>query len=90
MVTLGEAFRTKEQAELYAQSGKGIKNSLHCKRLAIDINIFDAKGTYLEDSQAYEFAGTFWESLHADNRWGGRFSRPDGGHFEMVITEEKK
>ena len=39
-ITLGEAYRTPEQAEINAQKGIGIKNSLHTKRLAIDINLF--------------------------------------------------
>ena len=40
-VTFGETFRTPEQAEIYAKEGKGIKDSLHCKRLAVDLNLFD-------------------------------------------------
>ena len=82
-VTLGEAFRTQEQAEWYAAKGIGSKNSLHCKRLAIDLNIFH-NGTYLKNSDDYEFAGNFWYSLHEDNRWGG--AGGDGNHFSMTET----
>ena len=81
--TLGEAYRTPEQASLYAKEGKGIVDSLHCKRLAIDINLFDAQNNYLQDSESYEKLGIFWEKMHPLNRWGGRFSRPDGNHFQM-------
>lgn len=81
--TLGEAFRTKEQAAIYAKQGKGIADSLHCKRLAIDINLFSHDGAYLTDSAAYQFLGIYWTNLHKDNRWGGSFPKPDGNHFEM-------
>lgn len=81
--TLGEAERTKEQAELNAKTGKGIANSLHCKRLAIDLNLFK-DGKYLTEKKDYEQAGVFWERLHPDNRWGGRFTKlVDSNHFEM-------
>ena len=81
--TLGEAFRTSEQAELYAKEGKGIKNSLHCRRLAIDLNLFSPDDKYLKAYDDYEPFGLYWEELHADNRWGGRFMRLDLQHFEM-------
>ena len=81
--TYGETMRSPEQAEIYAKSGKGIINSLHCKRLAIDINLFNEKGEYLDSSEAYLKFGCFWERLNPTNRWGGNFkSRPDGNHFE--------
>lgn len=80
--TFGEAFRTAEQAELYAKQGKGIKNSLHCQRLALDINLFDADGKFLDSTDAHAEFGTYWESLHPGNRWGGRFPKPDGNHYE--------
>lgn len=83
--SLGEAYRTPLQAAIYAESGTGIKNSLHCKRLAIDLNIFDRRGNYLNDSTEYELFGSYWKSLHPSNRWGGDFhDRPDGNHFSMT------
>lgn len=78
--TLGEAYRTPEQAAIYAAQRKGIKNSLHCKRLAIDLNLF-REGAYLVSTEAHRPFGEYWESLHPDNRWGGRFN--DGNHYEM-------
>jgi len=78
--TLGEAWRTKEMAEIYAKKGIGIKDSLHIKRLAIDINLFK-DGVFLEDGEAHKQFGEWWEKLHPFNRWGGRFS--DGNHYEM-------
>lgn len=87
--TLGEAYRTPEQAALYAKQGKGIYNSLHCQRLAIDLNLFSDKGIYLTQSDDYKPFGIFWESLHPHNRWGGTFARADGNHFEMRLVKEK-
>jgi hypothetical protein len=81
--SIGEVFRTPEQAVLYAKEGKGIVDSLHCKRLAADLNLFSATGEYLADSKDYETMGLYWESLDPLNRWGGRFKRADGNHIEM-------
>jgi len=81
--TLGEAWRSPEQAEIYAKEGKGIVNSLHCKRLAIDLNLFAKEGEYLTDSCQYKWIGDVWKTLHPDNRWGGDFPNADGNHFEM-------
>jgi len=83
LVTFGDAYRTPEQAVLYAKAGKGIVNSLHCKRLAIDLNLLDAQGRYFTNPDPYEVFGEYWESLHRFNRWGGRFERKDANHFEM-------
>jgi hypothetical protein len=88
--TLGECWRTKEQAEIYAKNGKGILSSLHCKRLAIDLNLFK-DGVYLTDSKEYLKFGSFWESIDANNRWGGFFVKKyggkivDGNHFERIL-----
>lgn len=81
--TLGEAYRTKEQAEWNEAKGTGSKNSLHCKRLAIDLNLFK-DGVYQKFSEAYQFAGDYWVSLHPDNRHGG--AGGDGNHFSMTET----
>ena len=80
--TYGEAMRSPEQAEIYAKQGKGIADSLHCKRLAIDINLFNEKGEYQDATEAYIKFGCFWEHLSPSNRWGGNFKRKDGNHFE--------
>lgn len=79
-VTLGETWRTPEQAEWNAEKGVGIKNSLHCERLAIDLVLFRA-GELLRNSQDYEDLGAWWEKRHELARWGGRFG--DGGHFSL-------
>jgi hypothetical protein len=79
--TFGEAYRTPEMAEIYASRGVGIKNSLHCKRLAIDLNLF-FDGKYLPSSDSHALFGEYWESLHPANHWGGRFG--DGNHYSMM------
>jgi len=85
-VTLGEAYRTPEQAKLNAQKGSGIANSLHIQRLAIDLQLFK-NGVYLSKTEEYQKLGEYWESLASPGlncTWGGRFkSRPDGGHFSI-------
>lgn len=79
--TFGETYRTPEQAEIYAKEGKGIKNSLHCQRLAIDINLFDADGKFLEHEQDHREFGIYWEFMNPMNRWGGKFKDKDGKPF---------
>ncbi|AVJ18315.1 MULTISPECIES: M15 family metallopeptidase [Serratia] len=80
-LTFGEAYRTPEQAALNAKKGSGISNSLHTKRLAVDLNLF-INGQYQTNSAAYLPLGEYWESLGGS--WGGRFkSRPDGNHFSL-------
>lgn len=79
--SLGEVFRTQAQAEIYAKTGKGIKDSLHCKRLAIDINLFSPDGKYFPETKDYEPFGKYWETLDTNNVWGGKFA--DGNHFQM-------
>ncbi|MGJ7057404.1 M15 family metallopeptidase [Morganella morganii] len=79
-LTFGEAYRTPEQAKLNAKSGKGISNSLHTQRLAVDFNLF-INGQYKTDTPGYLPLGEYWESI--GGTWGGRFSRPDGNHFSL-------
>jgi hypothetical protein len=81
-LTFGEAFRTPEQAALNAKSGKGISNSLHTQRLAVDLNLF-INGEYRTKTEDYEPLGEYWESLDPEAAWGGRFSKPDGNHFSL-------
>lgn len=79
-VSFGEAYRTLEQAAANAKSGSGISNSLHTKRLAIDLNLF-INGVYQTDSEAHRPLGEYWESL--GGTWGGRFKKPDGNHYSL-------
>lgn len=83
-VTLGECYRTPEQARWNAEHNLGIQNSLHIDRLAIDLNLF-RDGVFLTKTEDYLPLGQWWEGQHSLCAWGGRFlSRPDGDHFSMT------
>lgn len=77
-LTFGEAYRTPEQAAANAKSGKGIKNSLHTQRLAVDFNLFK-NGVWLTKSTDHKPLGEYWESI--GGTWGGRFN--DGNHYSL-------
>lgn len=81
-LTFGDAYRSPEQAKKNAEEGKGIANSLHCERLAVDLNLF-VNGVYQTNSEAYRKLGEYWENLSKDCAWGGRFRQPDGNHFSI-------
>lgn len=81
-VTMGEAYRPQETAELYALQGMGVKNSLHPLRLAVDLHLFQGE-KYLTRSEDHEPLGRFWERLDPSCVWGGRFARPDGNHYSL-------
>lgn len=87
--TFGEALRSQAQANANAAAGKGISNSLHLKKLAIDFNLFvdttpgGDEDIYATDSEAHRELGTYWKSLHPLCRWGGDFSKPDGNHYSL-------
>lgn len=82
-LTYGETWRTPEQAALNAKTGKGIKNSLHGERLAVDFNLFRGS-KWLTRTEDFKPLGEYWESLstpEAKCAWGGHFG--DGNHFSI-------
>lgn len=86
--TLGEVFRTREQAIINATHHVGIVNSNHCSRMAIDLNLFkDDK--YITTSKEWQQFGEYWLRLNPWNEWGGQFKNTNGkiigdyNHFEM-------
>lgn len=82
-VTLGDAYRTPQQAAANAASGSGIANSLHCERLAIDLNLFK-DGRYIMNEEGHLELGAWWKSLSPNHRWGGDFStRKDPNHYSL-------
>ena len=87
--TLAEAYRTPAQAAIYAKEGVGIQDSLHCERLAIDLNLFK-DNQYLTDAASYEKFGKYWESLGDHNRWGGYFVSKYGGHIVDLDHFERR
>jgi len=79
-LTFGETWRSPEEAARLAKAGKGVTASLHCQRLAIDLNLFK-DGKYLTSTEAHRPLGEWWEQLHPLCRWGGRFG--DGNHYSF-------
>ena len=69
--TLGDAYRSPLVTY-------GHKNSLHRRRLAIDLNLF-RDGEYLQSTEDHKPFGEYWESLGGS--WGGRFE--DGNHYSL-------
>lgn len=91
-LTGGELWRSPEEAARLAKAGKGIKNSLHTQRLAIDLNLFK-HGRYLTSTEAHRPLGAWWEAQSEPGIecvWGGRFKdsrgrpKPDGNHYSIV------
>jgi hypothetical protein len=80
-LTFGDAYRSPEQAALNAKAGKGIANSLHTQRLAVDFNLFK-DGQFLQQTEDHRPLGEYWQSLHQLNVWGGDFG--DGNHYAMT------
>jgi len=84
-LTLGEAWRSDETANLMAQEGKGICKSDHRTRLAIDVNLIQ-NGNFLTDLESYRALGQWWTSQSTDEIefcWGGNFPKPDADHFSF-------
>lgn len=81
--TLGDAYRSVEEAARLSALGAGTRNSVHTLRLAIDLNLF-RDGKYLTQTEDYREIGQVWKGLHPLCRWGGDFnSRRDGNHFSL-------
>ena len=81
--TFGETYRSPEESERLFKLGKGIKNSLHTKKLAIDLNLFK-DGKYLTKTEDYKVLGEYWEMQSQSGyicHWGGHFG--DGNHFSI-------
>ena len=81
-VILSEAYRTPEQAALNAEKGSGIKNSVHTKKLAVDMFRYK-DGTISWNGEDYTALGEKWKSMHEDARHGGDFAKPDHVHFSF-------
>lgn len=84
-ITMGECWRSPETAALYAKSGKGIKNSLHCERIAVDLNIFK-NGVWSQEPKDYKVLGDYWKGLGGplfETCWGGDFTSKDNDHYSI-------
>lgn len=81
-VTFGDAYRSPQQAAANAASGSGITNSLHCERLAVDLNLFK-DGVYITDDHGHRELGAWWKTIGPHYRWGGDFTKRDYNHYSL-------
>ena len=59
----------------------GKEDSVHTKYLAKDIDLFDADGNYLGNTEDHREFGEFWKTLDSSARWGG--DHDDGNHYSF-------
>lgn len=83
-----EWYRPPETAALYARQKRGIRNSLHTQKLAIDLNLI--REGRMAPAIFYRPLGRVWTRLvaresedQAQGMWGGDFRRPDHRHFSI-------
>lgn len=81
-VTMGEGY-VGDSIDSPIESTPHLRNGLHFKRLAQDLNIFH-QGAWLKGGDEPQWAriGEKWESMHSLCRWGGRFQ--DANHFSLT------
>jgi len=84
-VTGGELFRTEYQQKEYLRTGKSkTMNSMHLKRLAIDLNFF-IDGVLTYDKNKLENIGRHWQGLSEYNEAGMFWKFKDTNHFQRNI-----
>jgi hypothetical protein len=68
----------------------GTITSLHIQGLAIDLMLFRGEQWLFHgDEPEYLTLGEFWEKSHELCRWGGRFTKPDPGHFSVTVDARR-
>jgi len=85
-LTGGQLYRSDEEQErLIVEGLSRVQRSDHQDRLAIDLNLFEKRGSrwvYLTSTESHRPLGEYWKSLHRSNYWGGDWtSFPDGNHY---------
>lgn len=83
-LTIGEVWRSEEEAERLSKLGVGIRRSLHCDKLAADLNLFK-DGTMLTATEDHIPLGAWWEMQSGDGAtcvWGGSWGH-DGNHYSI-------
>lgn len=79
-VTLGDAYRDPRlHGAVGVKQGYGHSKSCHKIRLAIDLNLFNKGGEFLQTTEDHRELGEFWESI--GGTWGGRFN--DANHYSL-------
>lgn len=71
-----------------------MKKSLHFDGLAIDVDLNDKDGNYLNKTEDHREFGEYWESLHPLCYWGGDGKKVDGlkhdgNHYSFSIDGRK-
>lgn len=79
-VTFGDAYRDPRlHGAIGVKQGYGHSKSCHKLRLAIDLNLFNKGGEFLQTTEDHRELGEFWESI--GGTWGGRFN--DANHYSL-------
>jgi len=87
-VTLGEAWRSPEQAQWNAKHGLGVAHSLHTEKLAIDLNLFhrdenSINWIFITDDMGHKELGAWWKGRGTNHCWGGDFTTRDWNHYSI-------
>ncbi len=81
-VRIGEVYRPPFTAEEYERRGRGIANSVHTKKLAVDLFLVTENGVTW-DNFDYRPLAKKWKSMHPLARAGYDFVRQDSVHFSF-------
>jgi len=76
-VTLGDGYRHPDAIFPYPVH----PNTMHGKRLAVDLNFFNDQGEYVTEGERLTPFGEYWLSLDELCTWGGA---EDGNHFSYA------
>lgn len=81
-VTMGEGY-VGDSIDSPIESTPHLRNGLHFKRLAQDLNIWRGD-VWLKrgNEEEWKKIGEKWEGMHPLCRWGGRFKDPN--HFSVT------
>ncbi len=85
-VAVDEVKRSKAQAQANAAAGVGIKDSLHVLGLAVDLDLYESNGRWMDgklpiDRDTYKKLADYWLTLDPDNAWGGSWG--DLRHYSL-------
>jgi len=76
----GDLFRDpRVHGAMGEKKGYGNANSCHKLKLAIDLNLFNKGGEFMQSTEDHRELGEWWESQ--GGTWGGRFN--DGNHYSL-------
>lgn len=67
--------------------GNGIRNSVHCLALAVDVQLFDKDNKWQQEKYPYELLADFWEGLGPDHKAGVRWG--DTPHYSIQFGGAK-